>query len=92
MDPVQVQLLMTELYTAHSAYMTKLAKKEKIGNVSTKFKFKGFILSAMLEILIDYLSPSAVDDNFFTKLEIEDVLQHFNNIANTNIYSTLIND
>ena len=93
MDATLVQLLLTETYGAHSTYMTKLANKEKLGICLPKYKFKGFILSALLEIIIDYVNPANDDDeNFFSKIEIEDILQHFNNIANTNIYSTLIND
>ena len=91
MDATQVQLLLTELYTAHSTYMVKLSNKEKLGIADTKFKFKGFILSSLMEIMADYLSPAnTTESNFFTTVEIEDIVQHFNNIANTNIYNTSI--
>lgn len=91
MDSLQVQLLMTELYTAHNAYMIKLVNKERLGKQVTKFKFKGVILTAMLEIMIDYLNPANdTEENLFTIVDFEDVLQHFNNIANTNIYNKSI--
>lgn len=81
------------LYTlklTHSKYMNELAIKDKMGlNLKadnfTKSKYKGFLLGVYLHIIEDYFNVvNEQDGNFFTTDEIHDILQHFNNIADTN--------
>jgi hypothetical protein len=52
-----------------------------------EYKYKSILLTSYYEILLDYFSPADVDDdNFFDAVEIFDILQHFNNIAESNLY------
>ena len=78
------------LREAYSDYLNKLALREKIGRSNlTQYKFKAFLLSAYLRILIEYFDNTYVPvtvNNFFDTDEIYDCLQHFNNLAETNIY------
>ena len=82
------------LREGYSNYLNKLALKEKIGRVNlTQYKFKAFLLSAYLRILVEYFNNTSdiellgyTVNNFFDTDEIYDCLQHFNNLAETNIY------
>ena len=78
------------LREAYSNYLNKLALREKIGRSNlTQYKFKAFLLSAYLRILVEYFDNTyaiVTVNNFFDTNEIYDCLQHFNNLAETNIY------
>lgn len=79
--------LYTVKYT-HSEYVHNISMKERIGlknysNTLTRI----FLAGVDVKILEDYFNTADVDDtNFFDTDEIMDVLQHFNNITNSNIY------
>jgi len=50
-------------------------------DILTKFK----LINIYCNILIDYFSQDDYEDNnFFTTDEIWDIIQHFNNLCNTN--------
>lgn len=78
------------LREAYSNYLNKLALREKIGRDNlTQYKFKAFLLSGYLRILIEYFDNTyaiVTVNNFFDTDEIYDCLQHFNNLAETSIY------
>ena len=79
------------LRDAYALYTDKLARRERIGRTGlTDYKFKAFLLSAYIRILVEYFDNEDVlgyaVNNFFDTDEIYDCLQHFNNLAETNIY------
>lgn len=76
---------------AYVDYGVKLANYQKLGEKNiecNKFKFR--LLNYFIRILIDFFDG---DDytlhNFFTVSEINDVMQHVNNITNTNYWVDL---
>ena len=75
-------------------YVQKVTLKERLGHTDMFCnRQKVILLSAYLDIIVDYFNPfitanvedhSYHENNFFTTDEIRDIMQHINNICNTN--------
>lgn len=66
--------------------INRLATRSRLGNQIELLNLKAFLLTAYYEIILDYYDVADnVDTNFFNSVELWDVVQHFNNIAGSNL-------
>jgi len=88
--PTQIDNYITSVRTAVADFGNDLAKKQKLGRSDIVCEKQNLVLlSGYLDTIVDYFLqyPDDVDPdetNFFTKVEIRDVMQHINNICKTN--------
>jgi hypothetical protein len=86
----QIDNYITDVRTAVAEYGGTLSKKQRLGKPSLFCdKIKLMLLSGYLDCICDYFLqyPNDIDPdstNFFTKDEIRDIMQHINNICDTN--------
>jgi hypothetical protein len=89
----EVQNYISSVRAGVSDFVDNECRKERLGHVDMFRERQNVILAtAYLEIVTNYFTPFLVvgvddgsyeDDNFFTKCEIKDVMQHINNICDT---------
>ena len=67
-------------------YGAKLARFQKLGRKELEcYKFKFRLLNHFVRVLVDYLDSDDYENvNFFTVSEINDIIQHINNITGSN--------
>jgi len=86
----QIDTYITDVRSGVVDYGRALAIQQQLGNTDICCgKVKLMLLSGYLDCIYDYFLqyPDDVDPditNFFTTSEIRDVMQHINNICNTN--------
>jgi hypothetical protein len=90
MTPEQLEFV-SALNNSYTEYVANVANKDLIGSKNlSELKIKVSLLTAFLEIIEDYFEDTTInDDNFFTIQEIQDCIQHFNNICGTVHYIDL---
>ena len=85
----EIDTYITDIRSAVADYGNKLAIKQKLGHQDIYCdKVKLMLLSGFLDCVYDYFLqyPDDTDPditNFFTTVEIRDVMQHLNNIMGT---------
>lgn len=87
----EIDAYIYEIYSSFAECGAKLAKYQKLGAKElecNKFKFR--LLQHFVRIISDYFdSDDYTANNFFTTDEINDVMQHINNILNSNYWVEL---
>ena len=91
----EIDSYITNIRSAITEFGGKLSVKQRIGNPDIYCdKIKLMLLSGYLDSICDYflqysqnITDGVLDEsdyNFFTVSEIRDIMQHINNICNTN--------
>jgi len=87
----EIQDYLVNVYAGFAEYGAKLAKYQKLGAKElecNKLKFR--LLQHFVRIISDYFdSDDYTTNNFFTVSEINDVMQHVNNILNSSYWVDL---
>lgn len=90
----QINNFKYDIITATSIWFDKLSNRIALtGKYNTCQEIKGNLLIAYLNIVVDYFdlddTTTYASNNFFTTTEIQDIIQHINNILKTNYCITL---
>lgn len=83
---VNIVLFLERLKYSYLIYLRNIINDRKIGKYDKKSNNLCFLASSYLEILDRYFLKyeDLVDSNFYTEDEIQEILDHFNRIINTN--------
>jgi len=90
--PQEISAFKSLLYSSYSSLAKNIADRAKLNNSFDvqSDKIKLILLCAYIEIVEDYFntedytSPYSYEsNNFFTTIEIKDIIQHINNICKT---------
>lgn len=89
----QINSYVASIRYAHSQFVNKLATKERMGHTDVFCgRIKSVLLGYYVRMLEDYFAQhddagdTYEDYNFFTTTEATDIMQHINEICDTNYF------
>ena len=87
----EINAYLWNIRSAFSDYGSNLANAQRLGRTDIDcYNMKFRILKYLIRIMVDYFDSSDYENiNFFTPAEARDVMQHINNICNTNYMISL---
>jgi hypothetical protein len=82
----EIDAYIRDIRDAYTTFGDVLSRKQRLGRRDVyRDKVKLMLLSGFLDCISDYFLQDPYEDyNFFTAAEIRDIMQHINNICDTN--------